>query len=61
MPVAAFVGDVDDLGVDIHKQLPSVLEAKLSLARAQGHAELFAKEPTEVALAAMQLFRQFWQ
>ena len=61
MPVAAFVGDVDDLGVGIREQLPGALQAQFGLARAQRHAELLAEQPAEMPLAAMQLRRQFRQ
>ena len=61
MPVAAFVGDVDDLGVGVSEELARALEAQLGLALAQRHAELGAKQPAEMPLAAMQPLGQLRQ
>ena len=61
MPVAAFVGDVDNLGIGIRQQLARALEAQLNLARAQRHAEFLTEQTAEMTFAAMEMAGQIGQ
>ena len=59
VPIAAFVGNTDDLGVGLLQQLLGAEQTGLRLPNPERDTELVMEEPAQVTLAALQMASEF--